>query len=239
MLFSNPSTPHVSCFTNISSPPLQSSFKPTYLHCSWHVVRTAVCLGGVWGWACSHFLWWPPLLTPRHRQSSVPTSDIVDLLTALLYLSVLGVGRSGWIPLAPACTPDLFYQLSTLSLTTVSVPTDRLTGLSWVLALTYTSPTIPLPTVCSSPTELTRGMKGARLLSRQGLYHCCHCRRRVLHRLSLKLLQIKPYVALLATVEPRQGPEEAILFDRTSHEEIVKFLLSWLGTQFPHHRCRE
>ena len=174
----------------------------------------------------------PPQFPTQHLKSSQPTSIEVGLLTALIYMSVLGVVRVRWFPLAPACTPVPESKLPALYLNTTSDPLDRISGLSCVGDLTYTAPSLPLLSVLSSPKDLKRILKGSRMLSRKGLYHCRHLCCRVLHRHYLKLLQIEPDVALIADFNPspkegvgHQGHEEAILFDRTSQEKIFTFLL--------------
>ena len=89
----------------------------------------------------------------------------------------------------------------------------------WVVDFTYTDSNFPLSSVWSSPTELKRGLKGPRLISRKGLYNFHHHRHWTLNFRYINLLQIKPDVSLLAAVEPaplegvgRQVPDKSILF---------------------------
>ena len=224
LFFSSPSTPHVPCSPNSTPPPT------IILHTNLLQSRLAFCRHHCPSWWCVRFGVFPlplqpPLFTPRRQNSSWPDSVAVVILTTLISLYILGVGGVGWITLGPECTPVPVSQLSVLYLTTTSSPLARIPGLYWVGALTYTDPALPLLIVWSSSTELTMSLKGPRLLSRQGIYHCSHCRFWVSHLQSLKFLQIEPDVLLLAVVEHvslkgvvRQGPEEAVLFDRPNQE---------------------
>ena len=108
----------------------------------------------------------PPQFPSQCWHSSQITSVTVGFMNAIMSLSVFGVGGVEWITLDPACIPVSVSQLSVLSLTTTSAPLARLPGLSWVVALTYTAPALPLLSVWSSPTDSTRSLKGTRLLSK-------------------------------------------------------------------------
>ena len=69
-----------------------------------------------------------PKSAPLTCQSSQHNSVLVVLVDSLLKLTVLGMGRVGWVPLTPTCTP---------------VP-----GVSTVMSSAY-------PAVASSPMDLT------------------------------------------------------------------------------------
>ena len=148
--------------------------------------------------------------------------------------------------LPPSVIYAAIYQLATLYLTITSTQLSRLPGLSWVGSLTYTASALTISSVWSSPTESTRILKGPQFLSRQGLYHNCHCCCWVSNHHSFKLLQIEPYVALITAVKPVpleevgcQDPDEATMFDKPSQEKRVALLISVLVTKCYCRRCWE
>ena len=155
--------------SKISPPPpltirLQSDLPLLWLACCPHC-----CCCPCWGCSRMGVLPLPPQppqFPPQLWHSSQTTSVTLGFMSAIMSLYVLVVGRLGWITLDPTCIPVPVYQLSVLSLTTMSAPLARLPGLSWVVALTYTTLALPLLSVWSSPTDSTRSLKGTRLLSR-------------------------------------------------------------------------
>ena len=130
LFFYGLSTPHVSYYSNITLlppkiiphtniPPSGLSFCPHRCK-SWMYVRL-----GVFSLPLR-----PPPFLYQLQHSSQPASVAVCLLTALLSLSVLGMRRVGWNPLALECTIITVSQLFDLYLNITSAPLARLPGMS-------------------------------------------------------------------------------------------------------------